>query len=123
MADHDLEDRNILIVEDDLFIAMDLERALSDAGYMVVGFVPSVARAMAKIDSNRIDAALLDMTLGREMAYAIADRLSDDGIPFIFITGEPQSVPERHGTRPVISKPYKAPAVLEALATVMAAPA
>ena len=120
MTDHDLADRNILIVEDDLFIAMDLERALNEAGYMVVGFVPSVARAMAKIDSNRIDAALLDVTLGREMAYAIADRLSDDGIPFIFITGEPQSVPERHGTRPVISKPYK---VLAALATVMAAPA
>jgi CheY-like chemotaxis protein len=119
LADHDLEDRNILIVEDDLLIAMDLEQTLNDAGCIVVGFVPSVARAMAKIDNNRIDAALLDVTLGGEMVFAIADRLSADGIPFVFITGKPQSVPEHYGTHPVITKPYSPPAVLEALATVM----
>lgn len=123
MADHDLEDRNILIVEDDLLIAMDLEQTLNDAGCIVVGFVPSVARAMAKIDNNRIDAALLDVTLGGEMVFAIADRLSADGIPFVFITGKPQSVPEHYGTHPVIAKPYSPPAVLEALAAVISAPA
>jgi DNA-binding response OmpR family regulator len=119
LTDHDLEDRNILIVEDDLLIAMDLERTLNDAGCIVVGFVPSVARAMAKIDNNRIDAALLDVTLGGEMAFPVADRLSAEGIPFIFVTAKPSSVPEHYGTHPVITKPYSPPAVLEALATVM----
>ena len=119
MVGFDFEDRSILIVEDDLLIAMDLEHALDEAGCMVVGLVPSVARAMAKIDNHRIDAALLDVTLGREKVFAVADRLSTDGVPFVFVTGEPQSVPERHGNRPIIAKPYQPAQVLEALASVM----
>ena len=119
MVDFDFDDRNILIVEDDLLIAMDLERALGDAGCVIVGFVPSVARAMAKIDNNRIDAALLDVTLGRETVFAVADRLSAEGVPFVFVTGEPKSVPERHGHRPIIAKPYRSAEVLEVLASVM----
>ena len=118
-AEFDFHDRNILIVEDDLLIAMDLERALDEAGCVVVGLVPSVARALAKIDNNQIDAALLDVTLGRELVFAVADRLSNDGVPFVFVTGEPRSVPERHAMRPVISKPYQPTKVLEALATAM----
>lgn len=98
---------------------MDLEQTLGDAGCIVVGFVPSVARATAKIDNNRIDAALLDVTLGGEMVFPVADRLTANGIPFVFITGKPRSVPEHYGTHPIIAKPYSPPTVLEALAAVM----
>lgn len=115
----DFSDRHVLIVEDDIFIALDLERVLDDAGCGVVGPAASVELALAKISVTKLDAALLDVNLGQELVFPVADRLSAEGIPFIFVTGEPRTVPERHWMRPVITKPYQAPAVLEALAAVM----
>ncbi len=118
-ANHDFSDCNILIVEDDILIALDLEKVLDDAGCVVVGVVPSVDRALQKIDNNRLDAALLDVKLGGELVLAVADRLLADGVPFIFVTGEPSRLPERYWTQPVINKPFQPAAVLAALATVM----
>ncbi len=119
MVTLDFSDRHVLIVEDDIFIALDLERVLDDAGCGVVGPAASVELALAKISVTKLDAALLDVNLGQELVFPVADRLSAEGIPFIFVTGEPRTVPERHWMRPVITKPYQAPAVLEALAAVM----
>ncbi len=119
MVTLDFADRKVLIVEDDIFIALDLERVMEDAGCRVIGPASSVERALAKITDNHIDAALLDVNLGPELVFPVADRLSAEGVPFIFVTGEPRTVPERHWTRPVISKPYQVPALLEALAAVM----
>jgi CheY-like chemotaxis protein len=119
MANHDFVDCSILIVEDDILIALDLEKVLDDAGCVVVGVVPSVDRALMKISNNHLDAAVLDVKLDGELVLAVADRLSADGVPFVFVTGEPSSLPERYWTRPVISKPYQPAAVLEALASVM----
>jgi CheY-like chemotaxis protein len=115
----DFADRNVLIVEDDIFIALDLERVLDDAGCSVIGPAPSVERALARIGDTRIDAALLDVNLGPELVFPVADRLSAEGVPFIFVTADPSSLPERHWMRPVLTKPYQEPAVLEALAAVM----
>lgn len=115
----DFSDRRVLIVEDDVFIALDLEKVLDDAGCSVVGPAPSVEQALAKIAGSKLDAALLDVNLGHELVFPVADRLSAEGIPFIFVTGEPRTVPERHWMRPVITKPYQSQAVLEALAAVM----
>ena len=119
MVTLDFSDRHVLIVEDDIFIALDLERVLDYAGCGVVGPAASVELALAKISVTKLDAALLDVNLGQELVFPVADRLSAEGIPFIFVTGEPRTVPERHWMRPVITKPYQAPAVLEALAAVM----
>jgi DNA-binding response OmpR family regulator len=119
MASHEFADCNVLIVEDDILVALDLEKVLDEAGCVVVGVVPSVDRALAKIDNNRLDAVLLDVKLGGELVLAVADRLLADGVPFIFVTGEPSSLPERYWNRPVLHKPYQPAAVLAALATVM----
>jgi DNA-binding response OmpR family regulator len=115
----DFANRNVLIVEDDIFVALNLERVLDDAGCSVIGPASTVERALARIGDTRIDAALLDVNLGPELVFPVADRLSAEGVPFIFVTGDPKSVPERHWTRPVVIKPYQEPALLEALAAVM----
>lgn len=119
MDNLDLEGRRILIVEDDFFVALDLKQVLDEAGCTVVGTASSVERALTTISGRRIDAALLDVTLERELVFAVADRLSADGVPFVFITCDPTAMPERHWMRPVISKPYQPPEVLAALAAVM----
>jgi CheY-like chemotaxis protein len=119
MPGYEFEDCSVLIVEDDLLVALDLESVLGDAGCSVIGLVPSVDRALSKISNNHIDVALLDVKLGEELVMAVADRLSADGIPFIFITAEPGRLPERHWMRPVITKPYRPATVLKALAAVM----
>jgi DNA-binding NtrC family response regulator len=119
MAIHDFVDCSILIVEDDILVALDLQKILDDAGCVVVGLVPSVDRALTKISNNHIDAAVLDVKLDGELVLAVADRLAADGVPFVFVTGEPGVLPERYWTKPVLSKPVKPAAVLDALASVM----
>ncbi|MDP2332410.1 MAG: response regulator [Reyranella sp.] len=119
MVTLDFSDRNVLIVEDDVFLALDLERVLDDAGCSVIGPAPSVERALARIDDTRLDAALLDVNLGHELVFPVADRLCAEDVPFIFVTGDPSKVPERHWTRPIVTKPFLEPALLEALAAVM----
>lgn len=88
MTPHPLRDRRILAVEDEYFLAMDLERDLTSAGAVVVGPVPSNEQALAMIGAEpAIDAAVLDVNLGGEMSYPVADALLARGIPFVFTTG------------------------------------
>jgi DNA-binding response OmpR family regulator len=69
MASSPLRDRRILIVEDEYLIAVSLQDALENAGSVVVGPVPSVDKAIQKIESEPdIDAAVLDVNLGGMLA-------------------------------------------------------
>ena len=70
MASSALRDRRILVVEDEYLIAMSLQDGLESAGSIVVGPVPSVEKAIKKIESEpHIDAAVLDVNLGGVLAY------------------------------------------------------
>ncbi len=83
-----IRDHNsILLVEDDWLVAQDLAERVSELGYAVVGPAPSVKKALALIESERIDGALLDLNLGSETSYAIAEKLEERTIPFVFLTG------------------------------------
>ncbi|HEY0626357.1 MAG TPA: response regulator [Allosphingosinicella sp.] len=109
--------RSILIVEDEPLIAMMLEDFLDSLGHQVVGTCESVADAMAKIDEGGFDVAIVDVHLKNgEHVWPVADRLSEEGIPFILATGghiEPP--PARHAGAPVLSKPYTIDAISPAL--------
>ena len=83
-----LTDRRILVVEDEFLLMEDLCRDLQDAGAVVVGPAPSVAQALALIETEpAIDAAILDVNLGGEMAFPVADALQRRDCPFVFTTG------------------------------------
>ncbi|WP_395336289.1 response regulator [Novosphingobium sp. BL-8H] len=107
MADSLLEGRTILVVEDEYFIALDLEAELCEAGVNVVGPAASVVSAMELIhNSGAIDGAVVDINLAGEMAFSLADVLHDRGVPFIFATGcDKTSIPERFGQIPLCGKP------------------
>ena len=88
MASSALRDRRILIVEDEYLVAMSLAEALQDAGSIVLGPVPSVDKAIKKIESEpHIDGAVVDVNLGGVLAYAVADLLIAKKIPFVFTSG------------------------------------
>ncbi|RHW17537.1 response regulator [Sphingomonas gilva] len=118
MADHDLQGRRVLVVEDEYMIAEDMRATLSDAGAQILGPVPTVDEATDLIDAEPdIDAALLDVNLRGDMVFQVADALSARGVPFAFVTGyERAAMPARFSDAPHLEKPVKAHQVAAMLA-------
>jgi CheY-like chemotaxis protein len=102
-----LSGRCILIVEDEYLIAVDLARSLEDLGVVVLGPAGSVADALALAASEPLlDAAVLDVNLGSEQVFPVADALLARGIPFIFATGyDDWIVPDDYADAPRLQKP------------------
>ena len=111
----------IMLVEDEAMIAMFLEDVLQNAGFEVVG---PIGRVEAGIEAAKnepmLDAALLDVNLGRTTVFPIADQLILRNIPMVFMTGYgADGLPERFADRPVVTKPYTPEIILGALAKVL----
>ena len=77
----------IMIVEDEALVAMALRESLDELGFSVLGPFNRISEAMIALRNNRIDAAVLDVNLGGELIYPLADVLAADHVPFVFITG------------------------------------
>ncbi|SCB10426.1 response regulator [Rhizobium multihospitium] len=73
----------VLVVEDEFFIAIELESALTKAGFKVLGPASSVNQALGLLRKQRPDAAVLDVTLGSEKVTPVAQLLKSWGVPFI----------------------------------------
>jgi CheY-like chemotaxis protein len=121
MARPGLRDRRILVVEDEYLVAMSLAEALQDAGSIVLGPVPSVDKAIKKIESEpHIDGAVVDVNLGGMLAYPVADLLIAKKIPFVFTSGyEDNLLRERYSQVKNCPKPYLFQAMEEALVEAM----
>ena len=90
----------ILVVEDEALIAMDLQALLEDAGYRVLGPANSSAAALALIDADAPDVALLDVNLGRSDAFGVASILTERKTQVIFLTGHTaHKLPPAHWCR------------------------
>lgn len=88
MPDESLSGLSILVVEDEYFLAEDVARTLRGAGAVVVGPVPKVADALQMIEGGgKLDAAVLDVNLGGDRVYPVAEKLEALGVPFLFATG------------------------------------
>jgi PAS domain S-box-containing protein len=79
--------RRILLVEDESLIAMAMGQSLRELGFEVVGPFGTVGEALAAVESEPIDGAILDVNLAGEMAYPIAHMLQSRKVPFVFMTG------------------------------------
>ena len=102
-----LADRRLLVVEDEMFVAMLIEDLLVEEGCTVVGPAASVADALKLMDGTRLDGAVLDVNLGSETVYPVADALGRAGVPFVFVTGYGAgSLIEAHRGHPTIAKPF-----------------
>lgn len=108
----------ILIVEDESILAMLLEDFLDDLGYAPPAVASNVAQALRLLDARDIDFAILDINLGGEQSFPIADALDARGIPYIFMTGYGAAgVPEHLRDHYILQKPYGAEALKKALAS------
>jgi CheY-like chemotaxis protein len=99
----------ILVVDDEILIAMLLEDLLLDLGCTVVGPAGTVAQSLALVEgSGRVlDGALLDINLRGELVYPVADVLIARDVPFVFITGNAlHGIDPRYAAIPALAKPF-----------------
>jgi CheY-like chemotaxis protein len=109
-------DARILVVEDEALIAMDLQALLEEAGYRVLGPANSCEAALAIIDKDEPDVALLDVNLGRTDAFGVAAVLAERKTQVIFLTGHTaHKLPQAHRHLPLVSKPYLPQVLLQAV--------
>ena len=88
-------------------IAMLVEDMLIDSGATVVGPAGGVTAALDVISSEEIDGALLDVNLGGEQSFDVADALAERSIPFVFVTGYGGAgVRDRYPNAPTLQKPF-----------------
>jgi two-component SAPR family response regulator len=82
-----MRDARVLVVEDEFLVAADLEDTLTALGYQVLGPFPTLAEALSWLDSDKPDAAVLDVNIRGELIFPVAERLTELGVPFVFCTG------------------------------------
>lgn len=100
--------KRVIIVEDDAFIALDIEDILLDAGFDVIGCFQTLPSALEEIERAVPDMALLDYNLGQDTSIPVAERLQELGVPFIFISGQTRRVvlSDMKTVHTVVSKPF-----------------
>ena len=82
-----LQGYRVMVVEDEWLLAMEIKRLLEKQGCTVLGPFGDVPRALASLDGERPDAAILDLNLRGEFDARMAQALEAKGVPFVIVTG------------------------------------
>jgi CheY-like chemotaxis protein len=113
--------RRVLLVEDEPIVAWLLKDMLVDLGCSVIGPAADVNQALAMIDAEPIDVAVLDVNLRGQMSYPVADVLVARGVPFVFSTGyDKDRLLEGYRTIPTLQKPFHRSDLGDTLAKLLA---
>lgn len=117
-----LAGRRILLVEDEILIAMLLEDAFTDVGCTIVGPFGRLADALRAAQSDGIDGAVLDVNVAGEKVFPVAELLAGRRVPFLLLSGYgDQAAPADRPGWQVCAKPFNVADVLARLAGLMAA--
>jgi DNA-binding NtrC family response regulator len=110
-------------VEDEMLVGMELESLLERQGCAVIGPASTIGRALALLDHEQVDAALLDLNLNGEPATPVAAALTTQGVPFVLVTGysEAQSSQPELQNAARVDKPVNHQDLVRALAHVLEA--
>lgn len=95
----------VLLVEDEALVAMMMEDVLEDLGWEVAGSFGDVTPTLAWLADHDLDAAVLDINLGTEMVFPIAEALKARGTPFTFLTGYTAPPRAEEFSNPILNKP------------------
>ena len=109
--------QRVLVVEDVYIVAQHLIDLLEEEGFEPVGPAPSVANALALVQSERLDAAVVDMRLADgELAAGVCEALQAKGIPYLLLTGWHVA---REPRVPIIVKPFERQELFAALRSIL----
>ena len=86
-AGNSLSGQRVLLVEDDMLIAITIEEVLNELGCLVVGPASRLDHALQLATDEALDAAILDVTIRGGQVFPVAERLRARGIPFILASG------------------------------------
>jgi CheY-like chemotaxis protein len=103
-----LDGLKVLVVEDEMMVSMLIEDMLSDLGCQVVGPAARIEDALELVKSAEIDCAVLDVNLGGQPIFPLADVLRERGAPFAFATGYGDAgLRDKDKGTPVLQKPFR----------------
>jgi DNA-binding response OmpR family regulator len=112
--------KRVLIVEDELIVAMVIEDFLLECGCVPVGPCASVAQALNAVRTEGLDVAVLDVNLDGEMVYPVARALTERRIPFLFMSGYGQEAIESgQSDQFVCAKPFAGGELVAKLAAML----
>jgi len=98
----------VLLVEDEILVAMMMKDILTELGFSVIGPFSRLPEAMVAAVHEDINAGIIDVNLGGEFVYPVADVLAARQIPFVFITGYGvESIDGRFAHVPIVKKPVQ----------------
>ncbi|GFE65193.1 HWE histidine kinase domain-containing protein [Litoreibacter roseus] len=99
--------KTVLLVEDNVVLAMDMMESLTRIGTEHVETASSYPAGLKLVEKGGFDFAVLDMNLRGTVSFGIAERLIEQGIPFVFVTGYGSSIdlPKNLGAVPILTKP------------------
>jgi CheY-like chemotaxis protein len=99
--------RNVILVEDEPFIAIMVEEMLVELGWDVAGTAYNENDAFTLLEKGEVGLALLDVDLGKSNSLAVAATCRERNIPIVFMTGYTvHEVPEECGDALVLTKPF-----------------
>ncbi len=110
-------DKPVLIVEENVFLAVDLSEAIEELEGRVVGPTNRVSQALELLDREDVAAAIIDAHLSDVDMFMLTSKLTQLGVPFVFqAEGElPVTIGFLHPDVPVLHKPVQPRAVLTCL--------
>lgn len=100
-----VEGLHVIVVEDEVLLALDMQDMLEEVGCVVVGTAARLDQALSLANDAHFDVALLDMNLGGQRIDPVARVVAARGLPIIFVTGYGQRTLPPGITAPVIDKP------------------
>lgn len=111
----------VLVLEDEMLVAVVVEDCLRDLGATEVVLCTTLEDAERALETHHIDCAVLDVKVRGSHCFGLADRLAEQGTPFVFASASlPEEIVERHRHRTLLTKPFSneelVAAVLAALA-------
>jgi DNA-binding NtrC family response regulator len=108
-----------MVVEDEMLVAMEIESLLAEQGCAVMGPAPSADRALALLDEELPDAAVLDVNLNGQTAMPVVAALRAQGIPFVLATGYGNTLQPELKAAPRVDKPVDHDKLVQILARLL----
>jgi DNA-binding LytR/AlgR family response regulator len=97
----------LLVVEDQFFVAMEVNDLISSLGAEVIGPYGLLNQALDAVQRQAVDGGVLDVKLDSEKSYPVMDVLMDSGRPILLVTGgDTEGIPEKYRVLPCLLKPF-----------------